>query len=672
MAAQYHYVSLTEDDVPGAKLPYPLVENHSVVQLKRWLQCRDLTISGNLSDFIKRVRHCIEAGNSQSISISVDGGKWYDLKLKKLKETETQHQDKPKASIPPYHRRHSIKTNLKLLLKRLRHSIKTNLKLLLKRLRHSIKTNLKLLFPLSQETKHQDKPKASIKETETQHQDKPKASIPPVTGWNIFPSVDLPKHFNVGHVHHHIIESVQFTGQTPNTEENEDDDVQDLHTANPLNRGKYYFKSGHVQSMKDCEKNGTYYLKAKVMASYVMSTMYDTMVQISEDSGFVRDASCTCIASSTGRCSHVCALLFAMLDYIEKNGTDVQSCTSKSCDWNKGHKRYKDPKCVSDVIYENIKKQKISDVILYDPTPAYSQQTPQKAGTDLLNATESNSMSSSESMWQSKLYKQYVDYELDTESKALLCEKRRALLQNISIPSSPYPQEIVKEQGSAEWFLERRVRVTASVSKTVSTASNPQSARSILNKILWEENAFKSCAILYGKENEKNAFTDYLTKSRMETEGFSAVKTGLWVNSKYPELACSPDGLVLDPGDENKYGLLEIKCPYILQGKDIRKFDEQLTKKQQSRFCLLRSNGHIELKKNHAYYFQIQTQLGIMGLKWCDFVVWSDINFEKIRVEFDQDFWGTLSEKLISFHHKWLCPEFFEMRIPRRLMPKSL
>ncbi|KAL3862316.1 hypothetical protein ACJMK2_008294 [Sinanodonta woodiana] len=593
MAAQYHYVSLTEDDVPGAKLPYPLLENHSVVQLKRWLQCRDLNSSGNLSDLIKKVRKFIEAGNSQSISISVDGGKWYHLKLKKLQETETQHQDKPKASTPP------------------------------------------------------------------------------ITGWNIFPSVDLPKHFNAGHVHHHIIESVQFTGQTQNTE-NHDDDEQELHTANPLNSGRNYFKSGHVQSMKDCEKNGMYYLKAKVMASYVMSTMYDTMVQISEDSGFVRDASCTCIASSVGRCSHVCALLFALLDYIEKNGNDAQSCTSKYCDWNKGCKRYKDPKCVSNVIYENIKKQKISNVILYDPTPAYSQRTPQKAVTDLLNAIESNFTSSSENMWQSILYRQYADYELDAESKALLCEKRSALLQNISLPSSPYPQEIAKDQESDKWIVERHVRVTASMSKAVSTASNPQSAQSILNKILWEEKTLKSRAMLYRIENEKNAFTDYLTKSRMETDGFSAVKTGLWVNSKYSELACSPDGLVLDPGEENKYGLLEIKCPHILQGKDVSKFDEQLTKKQQSGFCLRRSNGHIELRKNHAYYFKIQTQLGIMGLKWCDFVIWSDIHLEKIRIQFDQDFWGSLSEKLISFHHKWLCPEFFEMRIPRRLMPMSL
>lgn len=50
----YQYVTLKEKDVPGAQLIYPEVENHSNVQLKRWLLCRGLTTTGNKSILIER------------------------------------------------------------------------------------------------------------------------------------------------------------------------------------------------------------------------------------------------------------------------------------------------------------------------------------------------------------------------------------------------------------------------------------------------------------------------------------------------------------------------------------------------------------------------------------------------------------------------------------------
>ncbi|KAK3612539.1 hypothetical protein CHS0354_024520 [Potamilus streckersoni] len=91
---------------------------------------------------------------------------------------------------------------------------------------------------------------------------------------------------------------------------------------------------------------------------------------------------------------------------------------------------------VTDVNYENIKKRKVSDVIRYDPTPAYSQQTPVKAVTDLLNAIISNS-------------KQYADYELDAESEALLwgteCSSRTRV-----VTSQPSPTGNCKGAGKCQ------------------------------------------------------------------------------------------------------------------------------------------------------------------------------------------------------------------------------
>ena len=62
-------------------------------------------------------------------------------------------------------------------------------------------------------------------------------------------------------------------------------------------------------------------------------------------------------------------------------------------------------------------------------------------------------------------------------------------------------------------------------------------------------------------------------------------------------------------------------------------------------------------------------QMGVMGLKYCDFVVWSDKETFVKRIKFDDAFWVILKEKMIKFHHTYLCPELFEMRIPRELQP---
>ena len=175
----------------------------------------------------------------------------------------------------------------------------------------------------------------------------------------------------------------------------------------------------------------------------------------------------------------------------------------------------------------------------------------------------------------------------------------------------------------------------------------------------------------YGNENEAIARTKYLTDSKLTIPSYNVITTGLWVSSQDPELACSPDGLVLDESladhELGKYGLLELKCPLMLEGKNVKEFSTILSYQQLSYFCLSNSSGHISLKRNHMYYYQIQMQLGVTGLKWCDFVVWSSMDYFVERVHFDPDFWTSVKSKLLTFHHTELCPELFEMRTSRQL-----
>jgi len=58
-------VKLDENDVPGAKLDINDLEKYSNVQLKRWLQCRGLPVSGNRPNFYLKSR--LNEANRQAI-----------------------------------------------------------------------------------------------------------------------------------------------------------------------------------------------------------------------------------------------------------------------------------------------------------------------------------------------------------------------------------------------------------------------------------------------------------------------------------------------------------------------------------------------------------------------------------------------------------------------------
>ena len=55
-----------EDDVPGSKFERE-PEEYTVGQLKRWLKCRGLKLSGKRDELLKRVSDCIKSGNHHTL-----------------------------------------------------------------------------------------------------------------------------------------------------------------------------------------------------------------------------------------------------------------------------------------------------------------------------------------------------------------------------------------------------------------------------------------------------------------------------------------------------------------------------------------------------------------------------------------------------------------------------
>ena len=66
-------------------------------------------------------------------------------------------------------------------------------------------------------------------------------------------------------------------------------------------------------------------------------------------------------------------------------------------------------------------------------------------------------------------------------------------------------------------------------------------------------------------------------------------------------------------------GVLEVKCPYCLTEESCLDEAENL-----NNFCLARScEGNLELKREHAYFYQCQMQMAVTETAYCDFMVWS-------------------------------------------------
>ena len=77
--------------------------------------------------------------------------------------------------------------------------------------------------------------------------------------------------------------------------------------------------------------------------------------------------------------------------------------------------------------------------------------------------------------------------------------------------------------------------------------------------------------------------------------------SGLMIHTQFPCMGATPDGVV--NCECCGKGVLEIKCPYSCVTKSF------LEAAKDRQFFVESNNGKSSLKRNHAYYYQIQMQL---------------------------------------------------------------
>lgn len=594
------------DGVPGSYFEHD-PSSYTVEQLKRWLKCRGLKQSGKRQVLVQRVSDCIRSGNHRSLDVSIDGGKWLTAKVLGITS--------PQSAVP--------KTDCKK--------------------KQGIAIAGSPALPLPAE-------------------------------WNKFQSKDIPPYYNYGHIYHYSLESIKDI--TP-SDDNEDNRIDHM-TDKPLKNARKYVDSGFVHDVTDAKSKDYYFIRAHVWPSMRSDLPHNVFVILSNLSGAVIHASCEpCKVSALGRCSHIVAVLMFVLDHAEKHGHAASAvCTSQPCSWNKGKKRDKNPQKLSDADYPSKRKKREENLIDFDPRPeTHRKVTPVHINGLLQNLQKisAKNRNGDISMWETQLQMTYDDYSLDEHMTHHLKEKTNMLNRNLQPCKLMEIAGTQAQSANEEWYSQRFRRLTASECKNVCNIGKlvcdeaPEAAVRAYNFIksnVWRigNTGFQSYWMRYGIESEPRAIKKY-----EEQTNAKVCQTGLWVNPKFPFLACSPDGLV------NDNGLVEIKSLKVFKNNsigDITSGKVTLPKEIVKNQCFTIEDGKCVLREKHTYYYQVQMQLLVTEREFCDFVLYAEEGEVSVeRIFRNESLINEILKYLTVLWFRVLAPEIFEMRVPRGMNP---
>ncbi|KAM7290119.1 hypothetical protein ISCGN_010131 [Ixodes scapularis] len=391
---------------------------------------------------------------------------------------------------------------------------------------------------------------------------------------------------------------------------------------------------------------------------------YKQVVMMERTPPQVLHACCSCTAGLSETCQHVAGLMYAVAELKSPSCTDVR------CEWvvpYKGHKRPA-PMPMEEIAFWKVAEKKRKGTPKKrnsgSYTPAHGDAISELAAQ--LEAVDSKLVwlryarpakkenflpliSDGEDLWSPE--SQAIYYRHLKAMRPLSTEEREGVQANT-----------IGQATNEAWFRERVGKLTASNFKKAARCRKPEY---IVREILYpkpNKDLPASDPREYGRRMEPQAIESYVLLRRYYDYDTRVTSTGLFVHAEYPFLAASPDGIVNEGGEQ---GLLEVKCP---QSKENMTPEDACA---DSKFCSAMVGNVVTLKREHAYYYQIQGQLGVTGHSWCDFVIFT--NAESLaksisveRIYFDAKFWeGYLLPGLLYFYTRAVVPEILTRRVKR-------
>ena len=124
-----------------------------------------------------------------------------------------------------------------------------------------------------------------------------------------------------------------------------------------------------------------------------------------------------------------------------------------------------------------------------------------------------------------------------------------------------------------------------------------------------------------------------------------------------PFLGALPDGIV--SCQSCRKGVIEVKCPFSTKDGLKCPFSTKdgLPDPPPEKKIMCKQDGKLMLKKEHAYYYQVQMQLALCKLAYCDFVMWTNKDLAVERISADEHFFRSRLDNLQHFFVYGIMPE---------------
>lgn len=217
-------------------------------------------------------------------------------------------------------------------------------------------------------------------------------------------------------------------------------------------------------------------------------------------------------------------------------------------------------------------------------------------------------------------------------------------------------EETRGQRSNPKWYEWRKNRITASMAPRIANSKfangkTDKVPQSYLKAVVNSSPSVQTRAMSWGVYNEKVAVQAYeQLKSQAVGKPVQVEDCGLFIDRDKKWIAASPDGIIKEAATGKALGLLEVKCPYKHRNRTVR---DACNDKD---FCLKMDGDSYALKKDHAYFTQVQCQLAATGFQQADFVVHTNKETAVVPVKFDSEFWGQTVPKLEKFYTEAVIP----------------
>lgn len=464
----------------------------------------------------------------------------------------------------------------------------------------------------------------------------------------------------------------------------------------PLERGNEFFFGGYVHDVSVSTVNADTYVLSKCWSSQHKSTKYEQKLVLQDTSPSfstrVVFARCDgCVAGSDGGlCSHV----FAVLMVLEKYRTDgTTPVTSLPCSWGP-RKRDLEPKPIMDVTVEKASMERKGPPItctLYESRAQHLRSiTMDKVGALRQSLPHDCSLRSLLPPKMSMVKTEYSSAPLGSP----LSYQRKPVSEASQPSPAPVPtmkkfpplplpsktecspvglvwpcslqeaqsleRRTIGQSSSKVWMERHMYTLTASNFHRILHCTTGQ--EKLLSSLFDQQSLQNVPAIRHGKAHEQQAVEKYKSVKSSAGQPVFLRNCGLVLDTVYKYIGASPDGLVFDRSARPTFGLLEVKCPFTA-------FEKSLTITEAAgndrNFCLQKENGILQLSRRHPYYLQVQGQLGVSRMTWCDFLVWVGESYHLERINADVKlFQECILPRLAAFYAEYAIPYLQERNRP--------